>query len=394
MSSHPSYYHLSNWSLIGTNFTKADIQTRGHFALNANNTAQVYARALNLGLKDFFVLSTCNRTEFYSCAPMAILKELVCDQLSISDKHLDEYFYFESGRDAIFHFFKVVAGLNSQIIGDYEIVGQVKKAIQVSREYGLTGTLTDRITSVAFHASKEVKTKTNLSHGKYSVSYAAAELIIAHESNQNGKILVVGTGEMGQAVAKNLREYFPKREIAVTNRTLSHAQSLAQEIDAGVIPFELFPHHLQSFDTVLTTAQADGYLIHRGNAPAGKRLYLDLSVPQVVDPSIKELSEVRLFSLDEISSFHNALIAQRQTEIPKAESILKEYILRLMEWQNIYLHRDVLLSYKEKIARIAPQSLSPDRIEKKFSGLIKHIKSAGYTGCSVIEIVNDLISQD
>ncbi|MBS1509022.1 MAG: glutamyl-tRNA reductase [Bacteroidetes bacterium] len=380
--------------MIGTNFTKADIQTRSHFALNGDSTAEVYARALNLGLKDFFVLSTCNRTEFYACAPMSLLKELVCDQLSISEKQIGEYFYFEFSRDAISHFFKVVCGLNSQIIGDYEIVGQVKKAIQVSRQYGLTGTLTDRITSFAFHASKEVKVKTNLSHGKYSVSYAASELILANEPDQNGKILIIGTGEMGQAVARNLREYFPTRAIAVTNRTLTHAQSLAAEIGAEVIPFESFPQQLQSFNTVLTTAQANGYLIRHDNVPDGKRLFLDLSVPQVIDPSIKRISGVRLFSLDEISSFHNTLIAQRQTEIPKAESILEEYIQRLMEWQTIYLHRDVLLSYKEKVARIAPQSLTSDRIDKKFSGLIKQIKTAGYKGCSVIETVNELIGQD
>ena len=173
------FYHAHHWIVIGTNFTKADTQLRSHFAITQTKLADVYQKAASLGVKDFFVLSTCNRTEFYGCAPSPVMRELVTDQLNLEPGQLEEFFYTITGYEAIRHLFKVVAGLNSQIIGDYEIVGQVKKAVQLSREFGLVQTLTDRITSYALQASKEIKVKTNLSQGKYSVSYAAAELITA-----------------------------------------------------------------------------------------------------------------------------------------------------------------------------------------------------------------------
>ena len=389
------FQHLHNWTVIGTNFTKADTQTRSSFAITNSAIAEVYAKASNRGLKDFFVLSTCNRTEFYGCAPLSILEELVADQLGLTTRQLTDYFYVETGKAAVQHLFKVVTGLNSQIIGDYEIVGQVKKAVQQSRQFGLTGTLTDRISSYAFQASKEVKTKTNLSQGKYSVSYAAAGLITAHQADQRiERILIVGTGEMGQAVSRNLREYFPQSRLTVTNRTLGHAQSLAQEIKADILPFEKFTNHLNEFDAVITSAVSDQYLIRAKDIPAGSScLFLDLSIPQVIDPQIKNLSGISHYSVDEISSFHNNLMLHRNLEIPKAEEIIEIFIGKLMEWENVFQHTGIILSYKEKMGRIIHNGGNPAaKIEKSFSGLIRQIKSEGYRGCSVIQTMNELIA--
>jgi len=389
-----AYQHVSNWTLIGTNFTKADIHIRSKFAITNSVMAEVYANATRKGLKDLIALSTCNRTEFYGCAPLSFMKELVRDQLGISDEQLNEYFYFKTSNAAIHHFFRVVTGLDSQIIGDYEIVGQVKKAVQLSRQFGMTGTLTDRISSLAFHASKEIKTKTNLSHGKYSVSYAAAELIIRHPAERAiERILIVGTGEMGQAVSKNLREYFRHLKLTITNRTLSHARKLATEINAEVLPFESFTNQLCDFDAVITTAESENFLINMRDVPSNPCLFLDLSVPQVIDPAIKKISPATHYSLDEISSFHNELIKQRFLEIPKAEKIIEEFIEKLMDWQSVFIHTGVILSYKEKMARVIHNGGNPaPKIEKSFSGLIRQIKVEGYRGCAVIQTVNDLLA--
>jgi glutamyl-tRNA reductase len=386
--------HVSNWTLIGTNFTKADIHVRGRFAITNAAMSEVYATAGNRGLKDFIAISTCNRTEFYGCAPLSLMKALVRDQLGVSDEQLKEYFYFETGEAAIYHFFRVAAGLDSQIIGDYEIVGQVKKAVQVSRQNGLTGTLSDRISSLAFQASKEIKAKTNLSQGKYSVSYAAAELINSHSSKLSiDRILVIGTGEMGRAVSRNLKEYFPQHRLAITNRTLNNAQRLATEIDADILPFETFTNQLNDFDVVVTTVQSEQFLIRSKDVPSHPCLFLDLSVPQVIDPQIKGLSHVAHYSVDEISSFHNELIKQRFLDIPKAEKIVEEYIAKLMDWQTVYKHRGVILNYKEKMARIIHNGGNPaPKIERSFSGLIQQIKLEGYRGCTVIQTVNDLLA--
>ena len=187
--------YLDNFIVIGINFNKADTQIRSCFAITPSAIDEVYSKAKDKHLDNFFVLSTCNRTEFYACASPKILKALMIEQLSLRQEDFDSYFYLYTGLDAIRHFFRVTSGLNSQIIGDYEIEGQVKKAIQFSRQHKMIGTVTDRVSSLAFQSSKEIKAKTNLSSGKYSVSFAAAELISALASSIEPKrILIVGAG--------------------------------------------------------------------------------------------------------------------------------------------------------------------------------------------------------
>ncbi|MEJ0055812.1 MAG: NAD(P)-binding domain-containing protein [Bacteroidota bacterium] len=276
-----------------------------------------------------------------------------------------------------------------------KLPGQTKKAVQLSRQFGLIQTISDRISSYAFQASKEVKTNTNLSSGKYSVSFAAAELIKAYQDSFSiERILIVGSGEMGRAMARNMKEYFPQCKLYLTNRTQSHAEQLASELLAQNVSFEGFNNHLDCFDVVITTAESDNYLIDlndlRRNASC---LLLDLSVPQVINPNIKTLPQLTHYSVDEISLFHNELIKQRRLEVPKAEQIIEEFIGRLAEWQKTFQHTGLIMSYKEKMVH-AFSSVEKGRpeIEKSFSGLIRRIKSDGYRGCTLIQTMNELMA--
>ena len=390
-----SSYSLDNFIVIGTNFTKADTQIRSCFALSPTAIEKVYAIAKSKGVEDIFVLSTCNRTEFYACAPENALKELLTQQLSLKESDFETYFYTRKGEEALRHFFRVTAGLDSQIIGDYEIVGQVKKAIQLARENNVIGTLTDRISSAAFQASKEVKAKTNLSNGKYSVSHAAAELISEESFGIEPKrILIVGTGEIGKAMARNLNEYFPTCELTLTNRTRANAEELAAEVGAAILPFENFIDHLSSFDVIIATAQSDHYVIQPVHTVAiPSAIFLDLSIPQIIDPHVKLKMGIKLFSVDEISAFHNELMKQRYLEVPKAQAILEDHIQKLMEWQSIFFHRNIIRLYKERVTDyLSTDTVQTKSIDKGFSRLIQQIKTEGYRGCSVIQTMNDLIS--
>ena len=390
-----SFAHIDHFVVIGSNFTKADTLVRSRLAITAAKTDSIYKSTIQNGLAEFLILSTCNRTEFYAFAPFGILKGLVTESLNLSEDAFDTYFYTYTGVEAVRHFFKVTAGLDSQIIGDYEIVGQVKKAIQLSRGSGLVGTMMDRISNYAFQASKEVKARTNLSNGKYSVSYAAAKLIGAQQNGECKNILIVGTGEIGQAMARNLKEYFPQSQLTFTNRTFANAQILAQELNAEILPFENFARHLSEFDAIITTAESDHYLIGVKDIPVTPCLFLDLSIPQVIDPQIKSIPGVKHYSVDEISAFHNELMKQRHLEIPKAEVILDEFISKLLAWQDIFLHTGIVLRYKEKMGRIIHNGGNPKaKIEKGFSVLIQQIKSEGYRGCSVIQTMNELIAHE
>ena len=388
-------HSLVSFIVIGTNFTKADTQIRSRFALSATAIEKVYAIAKSKGVEDIFVLSTCNRTEFYACAPESILHELITWQLNLNDSDFQTYFYTLTGEDALRHFFRVTTGLDSQIIGDYEIVGQVKKAIQLARENNVIGTLTDRISSFAFQASKEVKSKTNLSSGKYSVSYAAAELISEESLGIEPKrILIVGTGEIGQAMARNLKEYFPSCALTLTNRTRVHSEELAAEVGAAILPFEDFTNHLSSFDAIIAAAQSDHYIIQPAHTTAmSTALFLDLSIPQIIDPQVKHKSGIKLFSVDEISAFHNELMKQRHLEVPKAQAILEDHIQKLMEWQSIFFHSNVIRVYKERVTDyLSADAVQTKSIDKGFFRLIQQIKAEGYRGCSVIQTMNEIIA--
>ncbi|MDZ4714178.1 MAG: glutamyl-tRNA reductase [Cytophagales bacterium] len=388
-------YSLDSFIVIGTNFTKADTQIRSCFALGAPAIKKVYASAKSKGVGDIFVLSTCNRTEFYACASESTLQELLIHQLNLNESDFNTYFYTLTGENALRHFFRVTTGLDSQIIGEYEIVGQVKKAIQLARENNVIGTLTDRISSVAFQASKEVKSKTNLSSGKYSVSYAAAELISEESFGIDPKrILIVGTGELGKAIARNLKEYFPTCELTFTNRTRTQAEELAAEVGAAILPFESFTDHLSSFDAVIAAAQSDHYVIQPVHTVAiPSAIFLDLSIPQIIDPKVKHKTGIKLFSVDEISAFHNELIKQRYLEVPKAQAILEDHIQKLMEWQSIFVHRNIIRIYKERVSDyVSTDAVQTKSIDKGFSRLIQEIKSEGYRGCSVIQTMNEIIA--
>lgn len=403
MDSFSFFRNIEHFVVLGTNFTKADTQIRSKYAITKPESKELYDNAVSAGFSDFFMLSTCNRTEFYACAPVSELKNLVAQQLSVSEEAFDEYFYVLNGMEAVRHFFYVVSGLDSQIIGDYEIVCQVKSALDEAREHGLIGTITDRISNFAYQAQKKVKAHTNLSSGKYSVSYAAAELMFHENETQDFKnILLVGTGDFGSTVARNLRHYFPEINLTLTNRTLDKAEKLANQVNAQVLLFEQFRANLDWFDVIITTVGLENYLIEAKDIiTTSKKLFLDLSVPQAINPEVKEISGIRLYSVDEVSSFHNELLQQRKLEIPRAQKIVEVFIHQLIEWQHVYSHREIILSYKEKVKNLiyAYQATHADieamdqetKIEKTFSGLIQEIRESGYAGCRMIETINNLV---
>jgi len=400
---HTFFRNLEHFTVLGTNFTKADTQIRSRFAITKSESEALYESASNEGFMDFFVLSTCNRTEVCACAPVASLKSLIARQLSVTEKDFNDYFYILTGMDAVRHFFYVVSGLDSQIIGDYEIVCQVKAALDEARSHKLVGTITDRISNFAYQAQKKVKAHTNLSSGKYSVGYAAAELIFHESATWNFKnILLVGTGDFGSTVARNLRHYFPRVNLSLTNRTFERAEKLASQVNASVLPFDDFRSQLNSFDVVITTIGIEDYLINASDITSTTpKLFLDLSVPQAINPEVKSVTGVRLFSVDEVSAFHNELLQQRILEIPRAQKIVEVYLRQLAEWQQVYSHRDIILSYKEKAKHLISDyqtthtdsvAVDPQRkIEKTFSALIQEIRESGYAGCRMIETMNNLV---
>jgi glutamyl-tRNA reductase len=308
---------------------------------------------------------------------------------------------------AVMHLFKVSAGLDSQIIGDYEILMQLKKATKFAREKGLLGTLLDRLVNFALQASKKIKSETRLSTGTVSVAYAAIEVIrervaaIAHKN-----ILIVGAGKFGCNVAKNINAYFPGATIRITNRTHQKAQAFAQEYGLECVPYERLSTVADASDVLIASTTAESFNIIPSFFSAQKpRLLLDLSVPKSIDPAVKSLPDITLMDVDEISAILDGTFAMRKAEVPKALAIIQETLGEFVEWHKIFLHRHFLGEVKSKLYELSAtyscvtankleKEATDARIQKAVKTLAVDLRTRTAKGCQYISTINEYLQMN
>ncbi len=224
--------NLSKFSIAGINYKKTEASIRGQFAINDEQYEKISTVATSLGINEFFILSTCNRTEIYGFADeVSCLIDLLCTQ-TLGDKHTFENLcYIKKGKEAVQHFYEVGAGLESQILGDYEIIGQIKLAFKTSKAYGFIGAFTERLVNSVLQSTKVIKNQTALSGGTVSVSFAAIQYIKKNVANlRNKQILLLGVGKIGRNTCKNLVDYLDTKNITLINRTEHRAAELAEEL--------------------------------------------------------------------------------------------------------------------------------------------------------------------
>src|SRR5271165_5809904 len=197
---------ISNFYIAGINYKKTDACTRGLFAINSDQYENILSLAAASNLEALFILSTCNRTEIYGFAEEALqLIELLCTQTTGNKRTFAKLAYIKKGEAAIEHLFNVGAGLDSQILGDYEIIGQLKHAIKFSKDRGFINSFLERLVNCVLQSSKTIKNETALSGGTVSVSFAAVQYIKENvELDADKKILLIGTGKIGRNTCKNL----------------------------------------------------------------------------------------------------------------------------------------------------------------------------------------------
>lgn len=386
---------LNNFCVIGINYHKGDIAIRSKFSLSENQTRLYLKESAFSGLNPCFVLSTCNRTEIYSICnnPEKLLELLFSNTLS-NLQDFKEYGYIYQGLPAIEHLFKVASGLDSQIIGDYEILAQLKQATKLAAQNGNMDKLMQRVINYSFKASKEIKTKTRLSSGTVSVSYAAVEIIrekILSVSDKN--FLLIGTGKFGKNVAKNLKSYFPQSHIALTNRTDEKAIELANQYEADFISYEKLAAACNDADILIVSSAAESYTILPSFFTTSKpRLVLDLSVPQNVDPSIKNISGTSLLNLDEVSVILDKTMSIRQAEIPKALKIIDNTLEELISWSRNQYNHFLLAQVKTQLSQLSESyftdNFNEEKINETVSSLAMQLKHKTNKGCQCINALN------
>jgi glutamyl-tRNA reductase len=396
----------SDFFIAGINYKTADAATRGTFAVNID----LYHEILNLSpvfnINGLFVLSTCNRTEIYGFADTADrLINLLCSQTTGSAAEFKALAYIKRGADAIEHLFSVAAGIDSQILGDYEIVGQLKQAVKFSKDHGYINCFLERLVNSALQASKDIKNNTSLSNGSVSVAYAAVQYIKENVTSLCTKrILLIGTGKIGRNSCLNLINVLGATNITLMNRSEEKAANLATELNLQYARINEMDSYILASDIILVaTNSCEPAVLSADLINKGDKLVIDLSIPYNVEPSARQLTNVKLVNVDEISKMKDETLQNRERDMPKAKSIITEHIIQFMDWYQMRRNAPALNAIKTKLneigistastfSRNVSQLTTKATIQRVVNGTAGKMRTQDQKGCYFIEAINEFMS--
>jgi glutamyl-tRNA reductase len=398
---------LDQFFIAGINHRKTDAALRGQFAVGQVQHTNILQKAAGKGIAELFVLSTCNRTEIYGRAASADqLIQLLCSETKGTAADFYSICYIYEGTAAVQHLFSVGAGLDSQILGDYEIVGQLKQSVKFAREHGTIGAFIERLFNTVLQSSKRIKTETSLSGGTISVSFAAIQFLKEKlkGDTSNKKILLLGTGKIGRNTCRNLVDYLDASQITLVNRTEEKATALALELGLLTNSWSYLQQELDAADIVVVATNADKPIIlAKDLVNSQPKILIDLSIPNNIDPAAGQLPHITLVNVDGLSQINDATLQARQAEVPRAESIIKEYMLEFFEWMQQRRHVPVLVAVKQKLNDMHGCDLflssSPDHtglvdtvaIQKVVNNVAVKMRRQHQPGCYYIEAINDFM---
>ena len=304
---------------VGISYKKTEVSVRSKFALTESSILERYSYT---NLFHFFIISTCNRTEIYSFdQPYDKLLELL-----VGDGDMELFkreAYYIDDRECFEHLVKVTSGIDSQLLGDYEVSGQIKDSLKLAGDNGKLGGYFEKITNFAQSIAKTIRSETNISKGSVSVSNAAVEYIKQNVKDiQNKSILVIGAGKMGRATMRNIITELDTKEITLLNRTESVSDKIAKQLAVKSDTYSNLKRHIKSADIIIVATNADYHIIKFDDV-GGTKVILDLSVPQNVDPAIGLQPNIKLIDVDGLSKTKDATLKMRQGEIPKAKEIMR-----------------------------------------------------------------------
>ncbi|HEX7904967.1 MAG TPA: glutamyl-tRNA reductase [Chitinophagaceae bacterium] len=399
---------LSKFFIAGINYRKTDAGIRGQFAINNEQYATLLERSPSFGVHEFFIVSTCNRTEIYGFAEHANqLINLLCTQTEGSTETFTQLSYIKQGAQAIGHLFQVGAGLDSQILGDYEIVGQIKQAVKMAKQYDRIDAFTERLVNCMLQSSKAIKNQTELSGGTVSVSFAAVQYIRENvKAIKHKKILLLGTGKIGRNTCKNIVDYLGTTHVTLINRTEEKAITLAEELGLQAAPVEDLAQHIAAADIILVATNATEPTILQSHLEGlNQKLIIDLSVPYNVEKGAQQLPNVTMVNVDELSMMKDETLAKREAEVPKALAILAKHTAEFMEWYRMRKHVPVLKAVKTKLNEIHTSPLfiplynnsksrisTEEKIQRVINGMASKMKVQDQRGCQYIEAINEFMA--
>ncbi len=372
--------------MIGLNHKTASLELREKLAFTPQKAKEFVGLMMEADtVTEGAIMSTCNRTEIYAMVEeyytgKEILTKLLSDFCNLDLEKFIPHLYMMKNQRAVYHLFKVASGLDSMIIGETQILGQVKEAYKLSDECGGISSCFHGLFQQATSAGKRVHSETGINDNASSVSYAAVELAGDIFGSLKGKtVLLIGAGKMSELTAKHL--YHNGANVVVVNRTIERAKECATKIGGQYAPYSELSKWLLKSDILISSTGAPHYivskqnimdaLVKRNNRPM---FLIDIAVPRDIEPEIKNLDNVHLYCIDDLQNFVTSNMEERKEEAERAEMILHEEVAEFMVW---YKTRDIvplISALRKKAEGIRTNEL--ERYEKKLKNLSKKERKA------------------
>ncbi|TXE13064.1 glutamyl-tRNA reductase [Seonamhaeicola algicola] len=364
-------YNISkskNFYAIGLSYKKADAVIRGHFSLSDDSRLNLLQQAKDNQIESLVVTSTCNRTEIYGFAehPFQLIK-LLCDNTEGTVDEFQKVAYVYKNKEAISHMFRVGSGLDSQILGDFEIISQLKSSAILSKNNALLNPFLERLVNAVIQASKRIKTETEISSGATSVSFASVQYILKNIENVSTKnILLFGTGKIGRNTCENLVKHTKNEHITLINRTKDKAEKIAGKFNLIVKDYANLQEEISNSDILIVATGAHRPTIDKHIIQSEKPLLiLDLSIPKNVNENVNDLDNVTLVHLDYLSQMTDETLEKRKAHIPHAEAIISQVNTEFNSWLETRKFAPTIKALKLKLADFATAELDTQR--KKLS---------------------------
>lgn len=355
---HPTFY------AIGLSYKKADAEMRGKFSLDSTGKKKILTQAKSEGIESLIVTSTCNRTEIYGFAqhPFQLIK-LLCDNSLGTVEDFQKVAYVYKNQEAISHLFKVGTGLDSQILGDFEIISQLKLAFAESKSLDLINTFLDRLVNAVIQASKRIKNETEISSGATSVAFAAVRYIFdTVDDISNKNILLFGAGKIGRNTCENLVKHTKHDQITLINRTKEKAEKLAKKLNLIVKDYTDLQTEIRKADVMVVATSAQNPTVDKAILNLKKPLLiLDLSIPKNVNENVQDLEFVSLLHMDHLSQMTDETLENRKLHIPAAEAIIEEIKNEFLTWTKNRKFAPTIHALKAKLNAIKEGELSVQR---------------------------------
>ena len=331
------------------------------------------------GIMEAMVLSTCNRVEIAVSAddrvdPLASVDAFLHESRGMSPGKLGPCLYHHEGREAVHHLFRVAASLDSMVIGEPQILGQLKSSYAVAKANDCLSGLLEAVVTRAFGVAKRVRSETGVGQMAVSVSYAAVELARKIFGSLSGRtVMIVGSGKMSELAARHLRRSGASH-IFVTNRTYERAQELAAVFQGTPVEYQRFLGILPEVDIVITSSGAPHYILNkeemqrviaaRRNKPA---FLIDIAVPRNIDPAVNEIDNVFLYDIDDLQGVVNANLRERVREAERAEALVAQEVERMMGRLKVQEVAPTIVSLQEQLEQIRNAEI--ERTRRKFGPL-------------------------